>query len=290
MQVREALDVWPGAAPGSEDARQQEAELQEPDSLVLRNVVRPTLTPYLPDPATATGTGVVIAPGGGFHFLVWDNEGTDHAEWLAGRGVAAFVLKYRLVDTGPTEEDYRRSVGLLMDQLLSNALSEGAVDVDELVPDVRRLAYADGQQAMRMARRHAADYGVDPARLGFLGFSAGAFVGVAAALTGDAEARPDFLAAVYGGHVPETVPDTAPPLFAVAAADDLLCRRTLLDTAHAWMEANRPTQLHMYDRGGHGFGARQLGLPVDTWRERLAEWMDASGFPVTSPARATVSC
>jgi acetyl esterase/lipase len=248
------------------------------DDRAVRNVVVPTLTPYLPHPDLANGTAVIVAPGGGFHFLSWDNEGTRIAEWLVDRGVTAFVLKYRLADTGSTDESYKASMEALMQRLISQALQGGEFDLDSLVPDVRALAYADGQEAVRLVRRRAGEWGIDQAKVGFLGFSAGAFVSTAVALSEDPAARPDFVAPIYGGAVPGSVPADAPPLFAVVAGDDLLCREHTLRTVQAWLAAGRPAELHLYESGGHGFGATKLGLPVDGWLDRLAEWMQARGL------------
>jgi acetyl esterase/lipase len=276
--VTDVLELWPGVAPGSEGATWVESELRQEDSVVVRNVVRPTLTRFRPDASVANGTAVVVAPGGGFHFLAWDYEGVEVAKWLAARGVTAFLLKYRLEDTGPTDESYAEAMGVVMQRLISEAIHGGGVDLDSLVPGVRELAYADGQEAVRLVRRRAAEWDVNPGRIGFLGFSAGAFVATAVALSDDVSARPDFVAPIYGGHAPGPVPETAPPLFAVVAADDGLCRRTCMQTAQAWINAGRPAELHVYEKGGHGFGARKLGMPVDGWMDRLADWMQSGGF------------
>ena len=281
VSVSDVLDLWPDGVPGPVHTLEPESELRQPDSVVVRNVGRPSLTAYLPDPGTATGTAVIVAPGGGFHFLAWDYEGTAVAAWFAARGVAAFLLKYRLADTGPTEESYALVMDRLMQRLFAEALEQGGVNTDAL-PEVRQLAYADGEQAVRVVRRRADEFSVDPTRIGFVGFSAGAFVATAAALSDDVSARPDFVCAVYGGESPPRVPGTAPPLFAAVAADDALCRRTCIDTARAWVESGRPAELHVYERGGHGFGARKLGLPVDGWMNRLAEWMSAAGFTLAA--------
>jgi acetyl esterase/lipase len=272
------IPVWPGAAPGSERDQRTEDVLVQPDAVLVRNVVRPSLTPYLPDRELSNGTGVIVAPGGGFHFLAWDYEGTAVAEWLAAKGVTAFVLKYRLADTGPTAETFAATMEPVMKRLIDDALNHGAVDIDALVPEVRQFAYADGKEAVRLVRRRAAEWSVDPTRIGFLGFSAGAFVAAEAGVADDPVARPDFVAPIYGGQLAGAVPENAPPLFAVVAADDLLLRRTCIGMANAWLEAGRPTELHVYEQGGHGFGARKLGLPVDGWMDRLSEWMQARGL------------
>ena len=109
----QVISVWSGAAPGSETWTQKEVDYRNGRQAMVRNVVQPTLTAYLPDRAKAVGTGVVICPGGGFHFLSWDSEGVNVAKWLQQRGVAAFVLKYRLIDTGATEEEFQKRTAQL---------------------------------------------------------------------------------------------------------------------------------------------------------------------------------
>jgi acetyl esterase/lipase len=278
MSVSNSIRLWPGVAPGSEAAAHREvSSIDESIGVVVRNVVEPSLTPVLPDPALANGTSVVIAPGGGFHMLSWDSEGTQVAEWFAQRGVTSFLLRYRLADTGETQDDFAR----VMADLTANWVDESGVrpiDIDALVPEVQQLAYADGREAVRRVRARATEWGLDPAKVGFLGFSAGAFVATAVAVSDDSAVRPDWVAPIYGGAAPAVVPADAPPLFAMVAADDGLCRDTCIEAATAWMRAGRPAELHVYERGGHGFGARKLGLPVDGWFERLTEWMQTHGL------------
>jgi acetyl esterase/lipase len=271
MRARDEIYLWPAGAPGSEHDERAEEQLEEGDAVLIRNVVRPSLTPFLPDPERANGTAVVVAPGGGYHFLAWDYEGTEVARWLAERGVTAFLLKYRLADTGPTAETYRVAMGAVMQRLIGEAL-EGGVVIEALVPPVQRQARADAAQALRFVRESANEWGIEPTRVGFLGFSAGAFLASAVALSDDAAVRPDFVGCVYGGSAGE-VPPWAPPMFAAVAADDLMCRRTTVETASKWMEAGRPVELHLYERGGHGFGTRSLGLPSDGWLSSFGEWM-----------------
>ena len=266
------IRLWEGTAPGSEGATWREIAT---DSNV-RNVVVPTLTPYLPDPALANGTAVIVAPGGGFTYLAWDHEGTSVAEWLAQRGVAAFVLKYRVADTGETDEDYATAIAALFARLIPNGEAR-PVDLNGL-SDIRPLSYADGAQAVRVLRTRASEFRFDPSRLGFLGFSAGAFVATSVALHEDLGARPDFVAAIYGGAPAGPVEETTPPFFGVVAADDILCFDTTLETFRAWQAAGRPAELHVYDQGGHGFGTTKIGLPAETWLDRLADWMNAHGY------------
>jgi acetyl esterase/lipase len=243
----------------------------------VHNVVRPTLTPYRADPEIANGTAVVVAPGGAFRYLAWDYEGLDVAQWLVARGVTAFVLKYRLVDTGASEEEISASVAALHLSLQAER-EHWSLRPGDLAPDVEPLAAADGAQAIRYVRAHAAEWGVDPDRVGMLGFSAGAFVTTAVALTRDAGARPSFVAPIYGGGVTGDVPLHAPPLFCAVAADDPLCLDSTLRTYQAWQAAGRPAELHVYENGGHGFGTKKLGLPVDSWMDRLADWMQSRGY------------
>jgi acetyl esterase/lipase len=271
------IRLWEGVAPGSEAATWNEITGTglAGDPLV-RNVVVPTLTPYLPDPANANGTGVIVAPGGGFLYLSWEHEGTTVAEWLAERGVAAFVLKYRLTYSGETDADYQQAISDLFAFLIPAGVP-GPVDVDALAPDVKPLAFADGAQAVRTLRARAAEFGIRDGRLGFLGFSAGAFVATAVAL-GDRDARPDFVVPIYGGAPIAPVDADAPPLFSVVATDDVLCFDTTLRTFQAWQAAGRPAELHSYDRGGHGFGTTKGDWPAHTWLDRLEDWMRVQGY------------
>ena len=281
--MTEPLDLWPSGVPDGVEGTSAEEELRDGDSLIVRNVTRPTLTPYLPDTSLATGTAVIVAPGGGFHFLAWDHEGTQVAKLLASRGIAAFLLKYRVANTGPAREDFRAAVDLLMQRLISEALAGGVV-IEELATETQKRATADAEQAVRLVRQRAEEWNLDPARLGFLGFSAGAYLATEVAVSDDPDARPSFVAPIYGGKPPVTVPPDAPSLFAALAADDLLVRRKAVDTARAWMEAGRPVELHLFERGGHGFGARTLGLPSDRWMDHLVAWLQSGGF---LPAEST---
>ena len=270
----EVIPVWPHGAPGTEDWTQQEKESFSPPPISfrnVRNVTQPTLTAFLPHPAQATGTAVVVCPGGAFHALAFDHEGIDMARWLSGRGVAAFVLKYRLVATEVDDEDFERQIQATM--LDRNKMRE-------ITRQISPLAIADGQQAMKVVRGRAAEWGIDPDRIGMMGFSAGARVTMGVALEHNVESRPNFAAPIYGALWEEiSVPADAPPLFiALANDDELVGVDPSLALYRAWRAAHHPVELHIYARGGHGFGMRKQGLTADRWIEQFGEWLAVQGF------------
>jgi len=257
------ISLWPGAAPGSEGWKYEEWERVGPQDDIKRihNVTRPTLTIYLPNSSVATGTAVVVAPGGGFRYLAFNHEGTDVAEWLNSLGVAAFVLKYRVARTSEA--------------------SEKDTPTREEIKNVIPFAVADGQQAIRIVRSHCADWGIAKDRIGILGFSAGGNVAASVALHHDAESRPNFAAPIYPGTPEDVTPSPdAPPIFLVHADDD----KTVAPIDHsirlyeAWKKAGIPAEIHIYSRGGHGFGMRKKGLPVDTWTDRFRDWLAVQGL------------
>jgi acetyl esterase/lipase len=281
----EVIPLWPDGAPGAEDWSQQEQETYLPlpsavprtylplpfDVKVVRNIARPTLTAYLPDPSAATGTAVVACPGGVFHYLSIESEGTDVARLLNARGVAAFVLKYRVLQTEVREED-------LIKQLQERFTN--LMHLMELMRQIEPLAIADGQQAMKVVRQRAAEWGIAPEQIGILGFSSGCVVTTGAAMRYDEESRPNFAAPIYPAlsGTAVAVPADAPPLFLLAASDDPMAVGTSLPLYSAWREAGHPVELHLYAQGGHGFGMKKQGLPSDHWIERFSEWLQSQGF------------
>lgn len=268
------IPIWPGAAPGSENWTQKETEFQSPEHETwVRNVVKPTLTVYLPAKEKANSTAVVVCPGGAFLFLAWTHEGTQVAEWLSERGIAAFVLKYRLIDTGVTDEDSEKKR-----KEVFAARPAGSGPAPAMAEDIP-LAAEDGRQAVRYVREHAAEFGVNPQRIGIMGFSAGGVVTSEVALHNNAASRPDFAAPIYAPVFGEvTAPADAPPLFLACANDDPISNQAALKLAAAWQAARRPVEVHIYSKGGHGFGMHKKGLPSDHWIDRLGDWLDAQGL------------
>ena len=273
-----AIPLYDGHAPGVDPATAA-AEIDDGsgNGHVLRNVTAPTLTPFLPDPAKATGTAVIIAPGGAFMMLSIDQEGNDVARWLAARGVAAFVLKYRLDHTSSSQALFAIDMGARIFHLMHRS-----------TPDLPKLpgedaAVADGFQALRLVKKQAAKFGVDPARIGFMGFSAGAIVATHVATEYDADTRPAFVAPIYGMiALNRPIPSDAPPLFAAVASDDPLFGATATQLYTAWRKAGRPAELHVFDKGGHGFGMKQQGTSSDHWIDEFGWWLQARGL--LSPA------
>jgi acetyl esterase/lipase len=277
VSAQKVIPLYSGKAPGSEKWNWQEKEISTFGMPVVYNVVDPTLTAYLPDPAIANGTAVIIAPGGGFHILSINSEGIDVAKWLNAKGVAAFVLKYRLV----------RSLTNDPMQELMQKLTGDHKAFDRENDSVVNMAIADGKRAMEYVRSHAEEYKIDSKRIGFMGFSAGGTVTMGVGLSYTAANRPDFLAPVYPymGVFPEMdAPTDAPPLFVCAASDDQLGLASHSSNLYnVWIKAGKPAELHMYAKGGHGFGMRKQNLPVDTWIERFGDWLNFQGLlkPVT---------
>jgi acetyl esterase/lipase len=295
------IPIWPGVAPGSEGwTRKEVTHRNEWDrNLIVRNVTTPTLTAFLPDPATATGAAVVVCPGGGFRVLSWDSEGTQVAEWLQKRGVAAFVLKYRLMETPSSEEKFRKEMAAFMGRMAGRGDRPTARDaakaeapkaqeevgegsprgIAEEMRTIGAMGIADGRQAIKVVRRHAAEWGIKPDRVGILGFSAGGMVTMGVVADHDPESRPDFAAPIYGpGFGATKVPDDAPPLFILCAADDPMAATGSVRLYSEWRAAGRPAELHLYEKGGHGFGMTPKGLPVDRWIERFGDWLGQRGF------------
>lgn len=249
--------------------------LSEVGRLAVRNVTRPTLTAFRPvgKPQPAA---VIIAPGGAFLGLEMDKEGWAAARWFANQGITAFVLKYR---TLPTPPDQKKFVAEL-DKMISGRKSELAPPQDTPAP-----ALADGIAALRYVRQHATDFGIDPKRVGFMGFSAGGFLARSLIERGGAD-KPDFAAPIYPNMGPMTVPADSPPMFVAIAADDfLLAREPGLSLIDSYRAAKRPIEFHLFASGGHGFGTGPVGSPEEGWMDLMLRWMRTQKLltPVVRP-------
>jgi len=257
------IELGTGALPG---ATIPESWHSQYGSKFARNVTVATLTRFLPDPAKATGAAVIVAPGGGFRTLSMENEGWDVAKALAAKGVAAFVLKYRLVQTPADIPGFERS----MREMFAGAGRPGAVP--DLAPQI-----ADARAAFALIRRRAAEWRVDPDRIGMVGFSAGAGLTMATTLAGG-DAKPAFIGIIYGSLAPVTVPADAPPLFVALAADDPLFGNGGYGLIDSWRAAKRPTEFHLYEQGGHGFGMYQKPTTSTGWFDAFTRWIGMHGM------------
>ncbi len=275
------IRLYDGKAPGSENWTQKEIEWEGAPftGKMIRNVVDPTLEVYLPEKSIATGTAVVVCPGGGYFMLSYSNEGTDVAQWLAKKGITAFVLKYRLHETPADPADFQKYLMEFFRKLTTPQKKDDNSPASKSTPPVTNdYAGDDGIRAVEYVRQHAGEYGIDPQKVGIMGFSAGAGVTMYAILNSAPDKEPNFAAPIYGGWLGDSsVPASAPPLFILAAADDAISAG-LPDLYKAWREAGKSAELHIYSKGGHGFGMSKKGIPADSWIERLYEWMKTSGF------------
>lgn len=271
------IPLWPHGAPGEKGDLPPESDQTKPSDrpvagkpvIRLGNVSQPTITIFSPSKEKQTGAAVLVCPGGGYHILAWDLEGTEVCEWLNSIGVTGVLLKYRV----PKRAGLERHAAPLQ----------------------------DAERAMGMIRERADEFGIDPKRIGVLGFSAGGHLAAALCSTDETRtypkvdsadetsARPDFAVIVYPGYL--TVKDEGdklppelrvgthtPPTFLVQAQDDSVRVETSLFYYLALKQAKVPAELHIYPTGGHGYGLRPTKDAVTTWPQRAAEWMRSLGM------------
>ena len=263
------LLLWPNGAPESYHGA-PEIDITKPtDPLVggkplahLTNVSNPTLTVYKPSDTNNTGAAVLVFPGGGYKILAYDLEGTEVCTWLNSIGVTCVLVKYRV----PFAEHY----------------PQNPADLE------------DAQQAMRLTRSHAAEWNIDPKRIGVLGFSAGAHLAVVLgnhadykrpeAPISEVDARPNFVAAIYPGYLTDAPAlnklaygidptSSTPPTFLLQAEDDPVHEENALLYFQALKEAKVPAELHLYAQGGHGYGLRPTDLPITHWPRLVEIWL-----------------
>ena len=238
----------------------------------VRNVTDPTLTPFLPARTKANGAAVLVIPGGGWQFVSISNEGWPIAQSLANLGVAAFVLKYRVQDTPDNEAAFEAALAERFDELINHSSP-----TPEMLTGME-LVRADARMALQRIRKNAAQWGIDPTRVGILGFSAGAMSTLADA----ADAMPNFIAAIYGSMSSVTPPPNPPPMFAALSSDDPLFGKQGFGLIESWQKAGGSVECHIYSGGGHGFGLQRKGTTSDLWFDQYIAWMKAEGFLETS--------
>jgi acetyl esterase/lipase len=245
------IAIWPNDF----NADREGIEVGPKDSIRrVHDVTNPTITPFLPPKDRANGTAVLIFPGGGWRILAIDKEGNDVARWLNTIGVAGFVVKYRVMPTGKNTPADRT--------------------------EYKDLGVKDCLEAIRIVRSRASEFGIDPKKVGVVGFSAGGYHAARTAINFSAGNRPDFAACIYPA-VPESLefPANSPPLFLVAADDDKLTPSA--NSVPIYLAAKKsavPAEMHIFAKGGHGFGMAKSGAATDTWTERFRDWMAGLGL------------
>jgi acetyl esterase/lipase len=282
--AREIISLWPEGPPSPLPPTPAETSLQAPIAggppiTILRNVSEASLTVFRPDPARANGVGVIVCPGGGWRILAWEHEGVDLGRWLAERGYTAFLLKYRLSATPGDPAEFARASAAMAETLArprpaaKTPRSFDKIMTDPLTRAARAAAADDGRRALAIARERAAEFGVDAAKVGLIGFSAGAFLVVDVAMDPGGSA-PAFVAPIYGGETGgREVPADAPPLFTAVAQDDRMLVSVVRGLADDWFAADRSVESHLFPRGGHGFGMRRRGDPTDRWIDLFEAWL-----------------
>ena len=254
--------LWDGPPPGSEGWSHVEQDIPADHDFGaggVRNVVIPTLTAYLP--VEPSPLAVIVCPGGAFHFVSIAGEGHDVAVELRAAGIAAYVLKYRVVPTPPDEEGFL------------DAIRDAFADMERTIAGYLSLLVADGERAIELVRAEGHEH------VSFLGFSAGGRMGAAIISQPDRTRWPDSAGIVYAPSVrPDTTaPEDAVPLFVLAAADDPLGIEGSLDLHEAWRDAGRSVELHLFEQGSHGFGLGPTDLPVGGWLRLYERWLRARG-------------
>jgi acetyl esterase/lipase len=275
--------LWPDGPPTRIEGVPDEVAYPAPPGMAagttfLRNISDPTLSVFSPD-ASGNGIGVIVVPGGGWTINAWTHEGLDVARWLTSIGCTVFLLKYRVQASGADQARFEARMAAIDDAVYapmpkaSKPTAIGDLISTDEYHRARAACADDGRRAIELARELAPELGVRTGAIGMIGFSAGAFLIVDVALDPRAD-QVDFIAPIYGGETRGSqVPADAPPLFTVVAQDDTLVR--IVEGLHAdWTAADRSSELHVFARGGHGFGMVEQGLPSDRWTDLFRAWLE----------------
>lgn len=294
VNAQEVITLFNGTPPGNASTTVVEKVTQSADGTITgySDVTIPTMSVYLPNPSKSTGTAAVILPGGGLQFLSWDSEGVQLAKWLNERGIAAFVLKYRLrtSDMKPSNNALTGApsvapsgqaplrVNVYEADKLVNANANPAKN--EVSDNVIAMGAEDVRQAYRIIRQRASEWKINPSRIGSIGFSAGGGIAFSGAInTTDESVKPNFIATLYGPALEDVVvPNPIPPLFVATCADHMNVAAGCLAVFETWKRAGGKAEIHIYGKGRAGFGMNKLNQPSDTWVDSFHAWLLSEGF------------
>lgn len=259
------IRLYDGVAPGSENWNWKESKLDKQFTKSVYNVTVPTLTVFEADKSIATGTAVVVCPGGAFHSLEMKSEGLQIAKWLNSKGVTAFILKYRLIRTvtkNPRKE--------WLAKIKSGSFYK---EIESYI----EMGITDGKTAVAYIRDNASTWGINPNKIGIMGFSAGGTLAAGVALKYDTLSRPDFVASIYpyfGGFDDVHVSSDAPPMFIAAASDDgFEFNKESISLYNKWINSSQSVELHIYRKGKHGFALNKQNIPTDGWIDLFYSWL-----------------
>lgn len=267
------IPLYPAGSLPAAEAPELHDKLETGETLIY-DVSEPTLELFRPAPGRANGTAMIVAPGGGFVALGYTFSGTHVARALAERGITAFVLKHRTIRSGDGPMRIPAVHMKEMELVMSRAKSGSPVEMPAFAGEPH--AIEDGTRAVALVRQRAGDWGIDPQRVGFIGFSSGAYLAADLAI-GPKASRPNFVGLIYGG-LRTPVPTDAPPAFIAGAADDEYQPDDPILLYTAWRKAGVPAEMHLYERGGHGFDLRPQGTTSDYWFGDFIRWMQARGL------------
>ncbi len=284
--AQQEIRLYDGIAPGSEGVQDNERINRAPDGTIqtISGVVTPSITVYLPSADKATGTAVILCSGGGLMSHSWGSDVINMARWLNERGIAAIGLKYRTRVMGGGPGGPRMGGG---GQALSASVTEfSKISKSNANPDTSQSgiknidnAINDALRAMEIVREHAADWHINPDKIGYLGFSAGGGVGIGATVRADAQHRPAFIATIYGPSLIDVeVPENAPKLFIATRGDHHNVAAGLVSLYLDWKRAGANAEMHLYDDGTGPFGPDDPGNTSGTWRESFYRWLAYNHF------------
>lgn len=287
--AQQVYKIYDGAAPGSENADYPELVLNSPNGRPLvYNVTEPTITVYKPEASIDTKAAVIIAPGGGNMYLTWEEEGINVAEWFQRHGVTGIILKYRTNFMGNNEEEINKNLMEFFGRMSSFAemghdVEDGKMsELTSARPAVPQepvkvepsIQGDDGRQAVKYVREHAGELGIDPHKIGIMGFSAGGMLTCNVMAIHDAESRPDFAAPIYG-PTDMLLPEDAVPAFICGPEFDLFPPDAAFNLYKRYQQAHLPAELHFIHDATHGEGLLYNGREWNEWIDMLWQFMKA---------------